>query len=166
MASVLPDVIDRLKDLMEGSVSGLSRSISSGRFQHVPFDPGSLLARAVSAPYPFEIEDQGEYQPLDVPSTTSADQIWHGCRWVVRVAYASSPLDQTERLKTLQRDRYEIRRCLGDPLNWLTVTGIARVVADESVLREAEIIGADADAVDQLLFLETTLDLTYREDQS
>ena len=142
MASVLPAALDHLILLLEGRVSGLARAIPAGRFKHTPFDVESLLAASVSAPYPFEIDDLGESQPQDVPSTLSGNQIWHGVSWVVRIAYAASPLDQATRSKTIFTDRYQIRRTLGYPLSWSGVSGVARVMAEEGALTTVEIIGA------------------------
>ena len=168
MASILPDVLARLTALMDGTASPPPRrSIPSGRFERVEFDVGSLLQRAVSAPYPYEIEDLGEFQPLEVPSTLAGDQVWHGVRWTVRVAYATSPLASHDRLATVMEDRYAIRRCLGDPMSWLTLSGVASVRADEGSIGDVEIIGyGGSDDVDVMKVLEITLEIIFREDQS
>ena len=166
MASILPDVMDRLIALMKGGVSGLDRPIPASRFEHADWEVDTLLSRAVSAPYPYNVDDIGEFQPADVPSTLSGDQVWHGCQWLIRVAYAASPHNQQERLKTIQRDRYQIRRALSYPLNWLTVGGLGRVLIEEGTIDTAEIPGGEFDDVEILHVLEIPVELTYREDHS
>ena len=166
MAHVLPVIEDQIVALLEGTASGIARSVAAGRFKHIPYDPQYALPMSIQAPYPFEIVDNGEHQPLSTPSTVAHDQVWHGVHLLLRVAYTSSPHDGFERQKTIQRDRYSIRRCLGDPDSFDGVTGFAGISVDEGQIRTAVLPGYEAEESDIMHLLEVPLDVVYREDQT
>ena len=164
MASALPAALDHLISLLEGTATGISRVIPAGRFKHVAWEIESLLSGAVSAPYPFTIVDEGETMPSDVPATLSGSQIWHGCNWLIRVAYCAAPLNRAARAKTVMEDRYQIRRTVGYTPSWLAVPQIARAVVEEGAVSDLRVLGAAGDEeIGALHVLEIPLVLTYRE---
>lgn len=164
MSAVLPTIMDRMVALLEGTPSGVTQAISSGTFTHVPFDAEYGLTASVEAPYPFEIEDTGEFQPADVPSTLAPDNIWHGATLLVRVAYMASPHDAHTRLKTIQQGRYDIRRCLGDPDSFSTLPGFSGAWAEEGAITAATLPGSENEE-DVMLLLEVPVNVHFREDQ-
>ena len=165
--SLLPDIESRIVALLEGTATGVDRSIPAARFKHLPFDPEYALEASSSAPYPFEIEDGGEFQPLDVPSTLAATHVWHGANLTLRVAYAASALQQKTRQATIQEDRTTIRRTLEDPESWLTISGFSRCVADQGRIEVGAVPGNESGGdAEVMLVLEVPLELTYRENFS
>ena len=165
MADVLSDIMDRVVDLLEGRPSGVTRSIPSGLFKHVPFDAEYGLTAAVSKPYPFEIEDAGEFQPADVPSTISPNNVWHGANLLIRVAYMADPHNAKERLRTIQEGRYYIRRCLDDPDSFSTLSGFSGAWAHDGEITSAVLPGSDNEQ-DVMLLLEVPVRIHYREDHT
>lgn len=164
MAAVLPDIIDRMVALLQGTYTSAPRSISSGRFKLIPFEVERALPNASQRPRPFEIRDDGEVQPLDVPSSLAGDQVWHGAGLTLRVGYALAANDQHTQMQEIQRDRYEIRRALGYPDNYNGVTGFSRAIADEGEIVDAEI--QQGENISVMLVLEVPIEITYREDHT
>lgn len=164
MPTVLPSIVDRMVALMEGSYGSATRAIPARRFVLVQQEVELALSNASQRPRPFEIIDDGEYQPSDVPSTLSGSQVWHGCRLMVRVGYARQHKNQHTQRQEIQADRFQIRRALGYPPNYAGVTGYARSVVEEGEISEIA-LSVESD-YNIMLVLEIPVELTYREDHS
>jgi hypothetical protein len=167
MSSVLPDHLDRLKALIEGTESVYAnRTIPARRFKHVESAVEDCLAAAAAAPYPASIEDLEEFQPNDLPTTTSAEQVWSGARFRLRVGYAGTKNEVRDLQEIIARDGYALRRTLGDPGSWDGVTGFSRVVAYAWRTIETAVPGEDGERDDTMTVLEMPIELAYREDQT
>jgi hypothetical protein len=167
MAAALPGLLERLITLLEGTDSSVTRAVPKGLFQHTPYNPNSLWTNSQQKPRPFEIVDSGILQPLDVPSTMAATQIWHGATLTLRVGYGPRPHDSKNRTKYIQEQRYYIRRCLNDPVSWANTTGFSKVEVFEGDILEEDIEGSDEDGnPTSMLVLEMPVNLTFREDHS
>jgi hypothetical protein len=160
-------LVDRLIKLIAGSDASVSRAVPSGLFKHTPYNPNSLWTTSQQKPRPFEVIDSGIAQPLDVPSTMAASQIWHGAQLTLRIGYGPRPHDATTRMKAIQEQRYYIRRCLNDPDSWANTAGFSKVEAFEGDILEEDIEGSDEDGEPtSMLVLEIPVNLTFREDHS
>jgi hypothetical protein len=167
MAAALPGLADRMVALLEGTATGVDRSIAAGTFKHTPYNPNSLWAPSAQAPYPFEIVDSGIAQPLDTPSTMAASQIWHGATLNIRVGFVTNVHDAYEWMQQIETYRYQIRRCLNDPVSWGNTTGFSKVEVFEGDILEEDIEGSDEDGNPTPMWvLEMPVNLTFREDHS
>lgn len=167
MAAALPGLVDKLVSLLEGKSTGVTRYISTGEFKHTPYNPNSLWSPSAKRPFPFEIIDGGIFQPLDAPSTLCHSQVWHGATLIVRVGITTSAHDAYGLMKTIQKLRYDIRRCLGDPASWGNTTGFGKVEVFEGDINIEDIEGSDEDGEPTpMLVLEMPVNLTFREDHS
>ncbi len=167
MPSALPDHLDRLKALIEGTeATYANRVIATRRFVHVEGDVEDHLAAAAMAPYPASVEGLEEILPDGVPTTTSAEQVWSGCRFTLRVGYAGTKNDVRSLQAIVARDGYALRRTLGDPESWDGVTGFSRVRAYAWRTIETAVPGEDGERDDTMTVLEMPIELTYREDQT
>jgi len=165
--AVQPDHLDRLKALIEGTESTYAnRTIPARRFVHVEGDVEDHLANAADAPYPASVTDIEEIVPDGVPTTTSAEQVWAGCRFVLRVGYAGTKNEVRGLQAIIVRDGYALRRTLGDPESWDGVTGFSRVRAYTWRTIETAVPGEDGERDDTMTVLEMPIELTYREDQT
>lgn len=161
--SALTGAIDHLIRLLEGYRTNIVRPIPTQRFKHIPFEAGSALAPGTSAPYPFEIRDEGE-QAEDEPQTTAGSRIWAKSQQTIRVAYANDPHNQSARLQTIREDRATMRRTLDHQRSWTGVDGVARVRWIDGRIIPEQTPGADDSAPEPMLVLEVTLEFQYRED--
>jgi len=165
--AALPDHLDRLKALLEGTESTYAnRTIDRGRFKHVEGDVEDHLGAASMAPYPASVAELEEIQPDDVPTTTSGEQVFAGCRLKLRVGYAGTKNEVRDLQDRIAIDGYALRRTLGDPESWDGVTGFSRVRAYTWRTIETAVPGEDGERDDTMTVIEMPIELTYREDQT
>ena len=166
MASALPTLLDHLVDLMEGTASGVGRSIDAGVFRHYQFDPLAALPATVDAPYPFEIESPlgpSIEQALDnAAGSHRHDESQH----VIHVAYAISPHDQYDRQQVILDHRHAIRRCIEDPPSWDAVVAYFEGCRIDDMRIATESAVDDAGTVESMYVLQVTITLSYYEDHS
>lgn len=163
MAALLPDILDRLVELLEGRYVP-TRSIARGRFVHAPMLVESLLPQANHKPYPFEVETGDTYWPEDIPHTLSSEQIWSSTDVVVNVLYAVHPDNVLERQKVIQQDIYAMRRTLSDQGSWDSLTGFARCALRATARDSIELPGDHPHNLDVAYIVTVPLVITYRED--
>ena len=163
MSAVLPDILDRLKNLMTGAYAP-ARPIAAGEFVHVPFFVESTLSQSVKKPYPFAIEVGSTVVPEGVPVTTASSQIWSETSATVRVMFASYPDNEFERDKDIQRSIYSLRRTLGDHDSWLGLTGLSCVMMGSVTKEDVQLLGDDSEVVGMAVVVNVQLAITYRED--
>lgn len=167
MPAALPDHLDRLKALLEGTeLTYANRVIPARRFVHVEGDVEDHLGAASMAPYPASVAGLEEIQPDDVPTTTGGEQVFAGCRFTLRVGYAGTKNEVRDLQGRLALDGYALRRTLGDPESWDGVTGFSRVKAYTWRTIETAVPGEDGERDDTMTVLEMPIELTYREDQT
>lgn len=159
MSAVLPDVLDHLVTLLEGTASSIDRPIPTRRFEHITSPLDGALAKAARAPYPFELEDGGR-APLEEEATLSGDQIFDARQVAIRVAYASSPHSHLERLGVVHRDDYTLRRTLASQQSWNAATGLAIATLESSGLSFIELESGT------MIVNELVVRLVYREDHT
>ena len=171
--SVVSDVREHLKDLMEGAVSGVPRAIPSGRFIHDESDDEGAAPGTESAPYPFGIYDGGAFEPFNVRSTLSGSHAYRGKRLIVRVGYSPDIAAREERSKTISTDEAAILKCLRHQRSWDAVSvdnggeGVTDASVESSSFDLVEVETPDASQPPQrLVVLDVVLALTIREDHT
>lgn len=171
--SVMSDARAHLITLLEGTASGITRSIASGRFLHVEDDDEGAPPGMAEAPYPFEIADGGSFEPLGVPATLSGSHVYDGRRLIVRVGYEPSLYAPEALERTVTDDIATIRRCLRDPRSWDAVAidedgeGVTNVRVAEDRWGWVDVPTPDAtQPPGRTITLEVVLELTIREDHS
>ena len=163
MAALLPDILDRCVALLEGSYAP-ARSISSGRFVHVPFIVEDALPQAVKSPYPFEVLVGETVDPDGIRLTLSSEQIWNETRIDINVLYAAHPDARFEREKTIQRDIYSIKRTLSDANSWDDLTGFSCAKIGTIQKERVDLRGDVQEQIDIAYILTVEMSIVYRED--
>jgi len=164
MASVLPDIIDRLKALITGAYTP-DLAIANGEFTHVSHIVYGTLPQALKKPYPFEIEVGATRHPPAGPTTLASSQRWSETDVTVRVLYASYPERELHREKQIQRGVYALRRTLSDEASWRSLTGWSNCDLLDIEKLEAPIPG-DLEYGDfgAAWVVQVPMVVTYRED--
>lgn len=167
---VLSDIRSHMIGLIDGSIAPTSRAIDEGRFVHVN-DCVNPPSEAASAPYPFELEDQGAFEPLGVPSTLDGSHVYRGRRIVVRVMYDEDLTDKEARRQVITDDESALRACLEYPRSFDAVasdTGgegyVNGVVSDSRWAPVERPTPGATRPPNYVLILELVLDVTYREE--
>lgn len=158
MAERLTGILDRAVSILEGAT--VTRSVTSGRFEHVEVNLEEILTRGVVKPYPFTVRIVGWRQPLDTPSDMSGNYRFNGAEIEIQVAYGARPHDEYKRQATIAADYYQMRRALTEPRNY-SDTGFIDATSESADIRDA-LVG-DREVQDLLVF---TLMITYREDHT
>jgi hypothetical protein len=167
MSADFPDLVDHLISLMHGSITGLDRSIASGRFKHVDDQVELHFMTAVDAPFPFDIMPDtmsGEW-PGGVEMTLAQSRSQHDVTVSVRVGYASRPHKSLLLLKDIYRDAYQIIRSVGDSDSWVAETSFENVTMLPWSVGLVAIPG-DRDVTEVMYILEQPITLTLSEDYS
>jgi hypothetical protein len=153
-------ILDGIKALLEGT-SGVSRTISTGTFRHVPisaFEVGALAATGSTHPFTLTADSvvaiDGEQMGLAGSHVYGAHEIG------IHVLYGSKPHDSLALEKAVSGDEYKIRRCLLWPRNWATVTGWTGA---DLVSSSRDMIGDDE--TQSVMMLTVTLQVWHREEQ-
>lgn len=158
--SVYTDILDELKDLIEGS-SGTVRTIPSGTFKHFGDNDDFDLAYAVEAPYPFFINPNQDIEEEDTPSNVSGNYYYEGKEIIIMFVYSGQPFDRFTLEKTIAGHEKTIRKALSHPLNWANVSNWCGC----NVMFSRQPIG-DEEGLTVAEMLVLTLRLSYREDLS
>ncbi len=165
MAAALPDIMTRLKALVNGSYAP-TRPIAAGRFTHVSFPAEGALPQSVKSPFPFDIVVGETATPDESPVTLASNQRWSETLLTVRVLYAGFLDAQFVREQTIARDVYALRRTLDDADSWNALTGLCGVTIGAIDKEPIQLVGDHNETQDTALMLTVPLVVTYREDHT
>ena len=141
MAERLTGIITHLVNLLEGKVAGLDRSIPRDRFELVEFNPEEAFPNASEAPYPFEIEDVGSFDPFEATYNTAGNDQYFGASQQIRIVYGLDVHDEHTQRQTVREDRRAIARCLTDSDSWDSAAGCVKAVWARGDVVPVEVFG-------------------------
>jgi hypothetical protein len=156
-----------IKDLINGS--SVTRAISTGQFSVVEIDVDAqqLFAMSASKPFPVWVAPGPKFEPVDSSSNLAGDYVYVGETYIISVAIMGKPQEMREFAReTRQYDRM-IRRCIGYPTNWNSVSCFSKVyIQPPSPVTPVALIDEEGNELDTFYQLNILADITYRENHA
>ena len=163
MAAILSTILDRMKDLVAGSTTSTTMTVTAGRFMHCQWPVEVALEHSAAQPYPFElVVDNGVWPALEGAKDSASYYRWSQAHVLLRVGYAMALDAGYDLRKTICDHEYEIHRCLTDPDSWTSTTGWSGCERGSWSIREVSV--GQGDDVTDMLVLEALYRVLYVED--